>query len=259
MNLVVNARDAMPGGGTLLIQTDGDSDSSGQYSRLSVRDTGHGIDAEIRSRIYDPFFTTKDAGKGTGLGLSMVYGIVQQSGGTINVESEPGKGSVFIIRLPTVSPPSPEKESSATASSVAQSHSRTILLVEDEAAVLQFTRTALSKAGFRVIATSSGAECLRAAELVLDSVDLLISDVVMPEMSGPEVVARLLERRPDLKVLYVSGYPDKILLPDSKTKNSLNFLQKPFKPDELISKVRELTGEHTATRLEFRRGSKTST
>jgi len=133
---------------------------------------------------------------------------------------------------------------------VAQSHSRTILLVEDEAAVRQFTQAALSEAGFRVIATKSGPECLRAAEFVLESVDLLISDVVMPEMGGSDVAARLLERRPALKVLYVSGYPDKVLLQSRKTETGLNFLQKPFKLQELISKVEELTGESTTPELE---------
>ncbi|HXF05082.1 MAG TPA: PAS domain S-box protein [Blastocatellia bacterium] len=252
LNLVVNARDAMPRGGKLTLQTatvvlKQESELTslglrpGSYVRLTVADTGCGMDEETMSRIFEPFFTTKEEGKGTGLGLSTVYGIVKQSGGEITVTSEVGQGTTFTIYLPQVTEPS--TDSSRTQQEEISSDmpvgSETILLVEDEPAVRQVAQTVLEACGYQVIV----AETPRAAVQLLaqgdPAVHLLLTDVVMPEMSGPELAERVAALRPEVKVLYMSGYTERtsaqhILEP------GVNFILKPFTPRELACAVRRV-------------------
>lgn len=246
MNLAVNARDAMPGGGELIIST---SDTlidaaraavhwraAGRYSVLTVRDTGSGMDSETKAKIFEPFFTTKESGKGTGLGLSMVYGIVQQSGGFLTVQSELGVGSSFDIYLPCVC-------ESSTARRVMPVHtditgSETILLIEDEGAVRQLVESLLTNAGYTVLAFNDGGPALRLSKSEIAEVDLLVTDIVMPGMSGPDVASQLAQVRPELKVLYVSGYTDHPLITEGQLPDRTMWLQKPFTREELLSKVR---------------------
>ena len=246
MNLAVNARDAMPGGGELSIST-GDTlvdaaraavhgRQGGRYSVLTVRDTGCGMDPETKAKIFEPFFTTKEAGKGTGLGLSMVYGIVQQSGGFLAVQSEVGVGSSFEIYLPCVS------ESNAAprdnSQNVQVTGSEKILLIEDEGAVRQLVQSLLTNAGYKVMAFDDVGHALRLSKSDISDVDLLVTDVVMPGMSGPDVAAQLARVRPELKVLYVSGYTEHPSIAEGQLPDRTTWLQKPFTRDELLSKVR---------------------
>jgi two-component system, cell cycle sensor histidine kinase and response regulator CckA len=250
LNLVVNARDAMPAGGTLLIETSDvrlDDDYArrhapvepGEYVRLAVSDTGCGMDAETRKHIFEPFFTTKPAGKGTGLGLSTVYGIVKQSGGYVWAYSEVGEGTVFKIYLPRV-------EEGAAGPRAAEPPGRdlrgteTILLVEDEEQVRGVAREALEASGYKVIQAAGGAEALSLCESRGGEIDLMITDVVMPGMSGPNVAARLPELRPGVKVLFMSGYTDELIVSRGVLQEGVNFIEKPFSPDDLLHKVREV-------------------
>ncbi len=236
LNLAVNARDAMPHGGALEIILRRDASRAGGVA-LSVRDTGVGMDECTRSRIFEPFFTTKAPGKGTGLGLATVYGIVTQSGGTVEVESTPGAGTRFVVWLPfcreTMPPERPIEES------VDFSGSATVLLVEDEEVVRHMTGRILEEQGYRVLPAANAIEALDLAERHRE-VDLVVTDVVMPGMRGPELVSRLLGARPELKVLYVSGYAADslglggILDPDTP------FLAKPFTATVLARRVREV-------------------
>jgi CheY-like chemotaxis protein len=255
MNLCVNARDAMPGGGRLTISTrDLEVDgvrgglpvrTPGRYSVLSVTDTGSGMDAETQARIFEPFFTTKGAGKGTGLGLSMVYGIVEQSGGAIRLESAPGKGSTFEIYLPCAD--NAEQTTQAKESPVDSRGTECVLLVEDEAAVRQLTESMLKQAGYSVVAVESGEEALRLPESVLSTIDLVVTDVVMPGISGPKLAEALLAKRPNVPVLYVSGYADHPILAEGEAPDHAALLQKPFKRQELLSKVRSSLAERSRT------------
>jgi len=237
MNLTVNAKDAMPAGGRIIIETSSVEimDSSreglapGSYTVVSIADTGVGMTDLIRSRIFEPFFTTKEVGQGTGLGLSTVYGIVKQSGGAIFVESEPGRGTLFEIFLPSIdaaiqvdTPPLPDSHTQS---------SETILVVEDERLVRGLIIETLQERGFRVLAARDGAEACRIAAKCDDSLKLLVTDVVLPRMNGLEVAERLLESRPGLRVLYLSGYTDQKF-------EATIFLRKPFGPEELVRKVR---------------------
>lgn len=250
INLVVNARDAMPRGGRLTIATasfPGRSNSgenekifASPYITLSVSDTGVGMDASTRARIFEPFFTTKEIGKGTGLGLATVYGIVKQSNGHIEVESEPGHGSTFRISLPRIEhQPAPPKRTTSTA--MRKQGTGTILLAEDEPLLRELGETILSQAGYSVI-TAADSNALR--KLIAEhpgKVDLLLTDVVMPEISGPELVRLGKERWPSVRVLYMSGYTDDELQdldPDA------SFIQKPFTPAELMAKIAEILGEN---------------
>jgi signal transduction histidine kinase/CheY-like chemotaxis protein len=246
MNLAVNARDAMPAGGELIIST-GDTlieasraavhgRAGGRYSVLTVRDTGSGMDAETKAKIFEPFFTTKGSGKGTGLGLSMVYGIVQQSGGFLTVQSEPGVGSSFEIYLPCVSESSTAVRVKAT--HTAFTGSEKILVIEDEGPVRQLVQSLLTNAGYTVLALDDAVRALSLSESDMSDVDLLLTDVVMPGMSGPDVAAQLVQVRPDLKVLYVSGYTEHPSITEGQLPDRTTWLQKPFTRDELLSKVR---------------------
>ncbi len=249
MNLVVNARDAMPIGGKLTIATrtvsrdseysDGDGvRPPGSYAVLSVADTGVGMDEETRSRIFEPFFSTKAVGKGTGLGLATVYGIVVQHGGWIEVESAPGRGATFRIYLPAASgTPTREVESARTVRSGRQA---TILLVEDQAAVRLFAEDVLAEAGHKVLTAGNGLAALEVAASHKNGIDLLITDVVMPEMNGPELAARLTSVHPDLNVLYVSGYTGSVLMDRGIIPDDIILLRKPFLPESLVNKVDEL-------------------
>jgi PAS domain S-box-containing protein len=250
MNLVVNARDAMPDGGKITIETaDVDLDSGytsgrvdlepGRYVMLAVSDTGTGMDAEVRTRIFEPFYTTKPLGKGTGLGLSTVHGIVKQSGGHIEVYSEPGQGTTFKIYLPRID----EAASPAPARPVLDARSRgseTVLLVEDEDAIARVVRASLELQGYTVLQATDGSEAIATCERADQSIDLLITDVVMPLMSGPELVRRITTIRPDLKILYISGYTDRALVHQGLRDRGSAFLQKPFTPDTLARKVRDV-------------------
>jgi PAS domain S-box-containing protein len=249
INLVVNARDAMPKGGKLTIATAprevlsdrGEGEAlmrAGTYATLSVSDTGVGMDSETRARIFEPFFTTKDVGKGTGLGLATVYGIIKQSNGQIEVESEPGKGASFRVSLPRVEQEAvaPRK---ATMTETHKHGTGTILLAEDEPLLRELGETILTQAGYK-IQTAPNAEELKKFVAEHDGkIDLLLTDVVMPGMSGPELVRLVRARWPDVRVLYMSGYADDEI---EDLDRDAGFLQKPFTPMELTAKIAEMLG-----------------
>jgi len=249
VNLAVNARDAMPEGGKLTIETANvDLDETfaqahlgsvpGAYAMLAVTDTGFGMDATVRAHLFEPFFTTKEVGKGTGLGLATVYGIVKQSDGYISVYSEPGHGSSFKIYLPRIATPAraaagPQKGGPARGT-------ETVLVVEDEPAVLSLSRRALEAQGYVVLAASDAASALRVVERHGGMIHLLLTDVVMPGLSGRELADQLAGQRPGIRVLYMSGYPGDAVVQHGTLPSGSAFLQKPFSPDGLARKVRDL-------------------
>ncbi len=244
MNLAVNARDAMPKGGTLTLQTANvalDENygathtpaRAGHYVMLAVKDTGTGMDAHTRSRLFEPFFTTKGHGRGTGLGLSIVFGIVRQSGGNVEVASEPGQGTSVKIYLPRVEQEAaPEIERPKAA---AERGSETILLVEDEGMVRMLVRETLEHEGYKILEAAGPEQARRICRQYDRPIQLMITDVVMPKESGCALAARLAVTRPDMKVLYMSGYSDTGLISDGA-----KFLQKPFTPLALAHAVREI-------------------
>ena len=241
LNLVVNARDAMPEGGRLVIETAAAAGRDGRAGvRLSARDNGCGINAEARPHIFEPFFTTKEVGKGTGLGLSIVYGVVTQAGGTISVESAPGQGATFHIWLPRVDAPAPEPTAPVTATARQRRGGETILLVEDDDDVRDFVQFVLRQAGYRVLAAADGERGLELLSAHDGEVHLLLSDIVMPEMSGSEVATRVQALRPSVKVLHMSGYPGGRLMNHAGLAPGATFLQKPFSVETLTQAVREL-------------------
>jgi PAS domain S-box-containing protein len=257
LNLVVNARDAMPSGGRLTIATSnvdfdgaaGDGNrpvAIGQHVALTVSDTGHGMTEEVRSHIFEPFFTTKELGKGTGLGLATVYGIVQQSGGHIWVESEPGRGSSFHVCLPALDLAELKHEDRVAPRHQAQGGSETVLLVEDNEAVRNLARDALKRYGYQVIEAENGQEALQVASDQLDRIALVLTDVVMPVMGGRELAKQLLARRRDLKIIFTSGYTTDSILSQTGLGGAAAFLQKPFTPALLGQTVRDVLDTKTA-------------
>ena len=248
MNLAVNARDAMPEGGRLTVETaDVELDASyaethpevtpGSYVMLGVSDTGIGMDEHTRTHAFDPFFTTKEVGKGTGLGLATVYGIVKQSGGHIWLYSEPGQGTTFKLYFPAVED-APEAERSALGAP--PNGTETILLVEDERAVRVVTRLILEALGYQVMEAGNGAEAIAVARAHPKGIDLVLTDVIMPEMSGREMVEVLRAERPGLRVLYMSGYTDDAVVRHGVLSAEEAFLQKPFGTTGLAVKVRQV-------------------
>ncbi|HKW97250.1 MAG TPA: PAS domain S-box protein [Bryobacteraceae bacterium] len=249
MNLAVNARDAMSKGGKLSIRTanvDVKPTSRlradvrpGAYVRLTIADTGKGMDTEMMVHLFEPFYTSKATGKGTGLGLSTVYGIVKQSGGEIVVESEPGLGAKFTIYLPRITESTePARKNEAQAG--ARSGTETVLLVEDEVGVRQLVREMLHRLGYKTLEAASGPEAVKIFETRAPSIDLLLTDVIMPQMSGRELAERLKAVKPALKVLYMSGYTDDMLAHHGVLESNVFLLPKPFAPDALAKRLREV-------------------
>jgi two-component system cell cycle sensor histidine kinase/response regulator CckA len=266
INLAVNARDAMPLGGRLTLRTSNVSVGddalhrhkgmpAGDYVLVEVEDTGSGIAPEIIDKIFDPFYTTKDVGKGTGLGLSTVYGVVKQTGGFIYVESEVGKGTIFRIFLPRYVPGTdevevpqlPETTAPAIAAAAAEVHgatadltgSGTILLVEDEEGLRALNARGLQSRGYTVIEAGNGVEALQELEKQGGEVDVVVSDVVMPEMDGPTLMKELKKRKPDIKIIFVSGYAEDAFDKSLPDPTQFNFLAKPFTLKQLVRVVKE--------------------
>jgi CheY-like chemotaxis protein len=251
MNLAVNARDAMPNGGRLILETanvEFDRDyfhkhlavqPAGKYTLLMISDTGSGMDEDTQAHIFEPFFTTKAYGKGTGLGLSTVYGIVKQSEGFIWVASEIGKGTTFKIYFPTILEeakdlPDHQKQYQSLEGN------ETILLVEDEEMVRELSARILVDKGYKVLEASRGEEALEVAGKFAEKIQLMITDVVMPGMSGKKLAQQMKKDRPEMQVLFISGYTDDILSNSNNIDKGLYFLQKPFLPDHFLGKVREI-------------------
>jgi two-component system, cell cycle sensor histidine kinase and response regulator CckA len=251
VNLAVNARDAMPGGGRLIIETANvDLDetyaaehfglTAGPHVMVAVTDTGTGIPRDVQPRIFEPFFTTKETGKGTGLGLSTVLGIVQQSGGSIFVYSEPGKGTTFKLYFPRTDEAATQVRTSAPPENLVGTE--TVLVVEDDSSVRRAVARVLQNYDYRVIHADTPNKALELCGSS-EGVDVLITDVVMPEMSGRELAERAIALRPELRVLYVSGYTDNTILDRGALAPGIHFLQKPFTPEALGRKVREVIEE----------------
>ncbi len=247
VNLAVNARDAMQAGGTLTITvedlkpTDVDkpdvTSESRPFVRIKVTDTGTGMDKHTIARIFDPFFTTKPAGKGTGLGLATVFGIVTQSDGQISVDSEPGKGTTFTLDFPRVSAPgAPSTDNSPPAPMT--DATGVVLLVEDEPAVREYTKRVLERAGYSVVTAGDADEALRESHAFNEPIDVLVTDVVMPGMHGPELAYRIRQERPEIGVLYISGYAEDAVAGGGEFTTPGGFLPKPFTSDALIRAVR---------------------
>jgi CheY-like chemotaxis protein len=248
-SLVVNARDAMPEGGRITVALRevaiGADDTSsraparpGNYVVLAVTDTGPGMDAEARGRIFEPYFTTRELGRGTGLGLSTVEGIAEQSGGFVGVRSAPGAGTTLEVYLPLVGEavqPNP-----AAAPAAGPGAAGTILLVEDEPALRDLVRQVLSDDGYSVLVAGDGAEALRIAASHAGPIDLLVTDIEMPGMTGPRVAEAVVRARPAIRVLYVSGYSDEAVQCDRLVGPARAFLSKPFGLDQLTRAIREL-------------------
>jgi len=249
MNLAVNARDAMPEGGKLTLETSAVELGEvyvrthwpampGRFALLAVSDTGIGMTDQTQARIFEPFFTTKEIGKGTGLGLATVYGIVKQSGGFIWVYSEPGQGTTFRIYLPRVDEAPTSSQQGTT--TVSLPGTETILLTEDAPALRGAARRILERYGYTVLEAPNGKEALTLARSRPGPIHLLLTDVVMPGMSGRELAERFCTHRPEVKVLYMSGYTDDAVVRHGVLRPGIAYLQKPFTPESLAHKVREV-------------------
>ena len=263
LNLVINARDAMPDGGQIKISTAAVHNESGTifgrrvgndcpYALVSVSDTGIGMDEAIRARIFEPFFTTKEVGKGTGLGLATVYGIVKQSGGDIAVESAPGSGTTFHVYLPCCDGPCevPGQERQEETEEPANDHAKspaTVLLVEDKDNVRRLVDKVLQRNGYRVLVARDGREALELAEEHTEQIHLLISDIVMPNVGGLALAEQLMETRPEIKVVFMSGYAEEAISVDDSWKSRGTFLPKPFPPRLLENTVQRLLGATVAS------------
>ncbi len=250
MNLAVNSRDAMPAGGKLTIEISNveldqqyaaqhASTLPGPHVMLAVTDSGCGMDAKTKAHIFEPFFTTKEAGKGTGLGLATVYGIVKQSGGSVWVYTEPGIGTTFKIYLPRVDQV-PEAEPLIDTAENVERGSRTVLIVEDDPALLQVTCRSLEEVGYAILAARSPTEAIYISEIHKGTIHLMVTDVIMPGLSGDQLASQLSALRPEMKVLYVSGYTDDTIARHGVLEPGLAFLQKPFSPRALALKVSEV-------------------
>jgi PAS domain S-box-containing protein len=257
MNLAVNARDAMPHGGTLRITTENiEIDRAlsarhpelapGSYVRFTISDTGHGIDADTLGRIFEPFFTTKARDKGTGLGLSTVYGIVKQSEGYVFCESEVGRGTAFRVYLPRVEGVAPVSVRPAPLAGEIRGGTETVLVVEDADPVRSLAARALDAAGYRVLTAIDGVDALRTSAAWSAPIDLVLTDVVMPRMGGDELATRLAEFRPESRVLFMSGYTGSIFRRDGHSEPQPHFVEKPFRVDDLLRKVRAMLDEPVA-------------
>jgi CheY-like chemotaxis protein len=250
VNLAVNARDAMPAGGRIIIETSNvQIDETyakthmgvkpGEFVMIAVSDTGHGMDSATRQNIFEPFFTTKQRGKGTGLGLATVYGMVKQSGGDIWVYSEPGHGTTFKLYFPRVTEPvSPGL--SEDPEPPRHEGGETVMLVEDEAQVRDLTERMLKQLGYSVLAAAHGKEAMDVSRAHPGKISLLVTDVVMPNMSGKQVADALLSSRPGLRVLYLSGYADNTVVHHGVLDSNVDFLSKPFSREALAHKIREI-------------------
>jgi PAS domain S-box-containing protein len=246
LNLAINARDAMPDGGTLVIEAnradlDGDELNmqpqapAGRYARVEVSDTGEGMPPEVAERIFEPFFTTKPRGKGTGLGLATVYGIVAEAGGSVNLYSEPGVGTTFRVYLPLVDVPADRDNGRIPRTKPPRGDGRTVLVVEDEVALARIITRILTDNGYRVIAAADGRQALAMYEQ--HGCDVLLTDVIMPEMSGPRLAELLTERRPGLDVIYMSGYSNGLLGSTHVLDGDITFIEKPFAAADLLHKL----------------------
>jgi CheY-like chemotaxis protein len=253
MNLAVNARDAMPQGGKLKMETSNLEVSAemardlelaaGRYVMLRVSDSGHGMDARTLSHIFEPFFTTKPMGKGTGLGLATVYGIVKQSGGSIQVKSEVGQGTTFRIYFPAAEG-NASKRAEPVASGKAGGGTETILIAEDEPDLRELTRIFLEGYGYKVLDASSAEQAIQTAETFSAPIDLLLTDVIMPGMSGRQLAEKILSKRPQTRIVYMTGYTDDMVVQHKVLEPGVKLLQKPFTKVDLALKVRStLDGE----------------
>ena len=262
LNLAINARDAMPDGGTLTIEARDVRLSDeyarvhlgvdpGRYIELAVSDTGHGMPPEVKARIFEPFFTTKPRGVGTGLGLSTVFGIVKQSGGHIYVYTEPGRGTSVKVYLPRAvgTPAAGDRRQEIRA----QPGQETVLVVEDDPSIRDLAQRVLLKRGYTVLAAASPGEAVALVGERGVPVDLLVTDVMLPEMSGPDLAKILAAQRPGLPVLYMSGYTDTTVVRGGRLDPGATFLPKPFGPEALLRKVREVLDAAAASRVTERR------
>ena len=251
MNLAVNARDAMPEGGTLSIETaDAWLDEAwcqqhpgatpGEYGLVRVADTGVGMSGEVMAHVFEPFFTTKPSGEGTGLGLAMCYGIVKQSGGTIWVSSEPGRGTTFDIYLPRCRGAAPGHDTRRAATAPLRNAGReTILLIEDEAVVRDLAYRALSACGYQILTAVDGPDAVEIARSHKGAIDLVLSDVVMPHMGVAELSAQLRQHRPGVRLLFMSGYSETAVYSHGVIEAGAGLIEKPFTPESLARQVRE--------------------
>jgi len=252
MNIVINARDAMPKGGLITIETanldleeaffraHGCKPAAGPYVLLSVSDSGVGMDGETRSRIFEPFFTTKKRGQGTGLGLATVYGLVKQAEGYVWAYSEPGKGTTFKIYIPVTGKRAETGGWEVTESRAKTEGTETILLVEDDETVRNLMGAILKRYGYQVLLAEDGEKALALSQKHEGEIALLLTDVVLPGIGGKEMSDALQEKRPDMKILFVSGYPEDIISSFGVVPSDMNFMTKPIIPESLALKIREV-------------------